>query len=324
MRPRKILQTFLVFLLFAGFCFGQEIVEDENWLKGFGTEADYLPSLIYPFTTFTKENLTKGKQRLKTVRQFAPNNEWEGTYYTNTGIGDSKLLWSSEGGFFNFYFYHYLKSFNYGIVNDSPSFVVLVSEKPLISTSSKKQSAKTKLIKVKIDEKHFLVPENRLQDFCDRAVGLSTDIGDFYYYWTKEVDMRKEVFGLPILPSEYKHFLRHPIKAKIISIESKKIIPNEQSTKEFNFEDIHYQVTLNAGKNKNMKIGMNFFVEDLGEWLEITKVFQTKSIGFIRRDFDENKQEECRDSESGNGQLIPCKEIKVGMRAKTKASEMYF
>jgi hypothetical protein len=77
---------------------------------------------------------------------------------------------------------------------------------------------------------------------------------------------------------------------------------------------------LNAGKNKNIKIGMNFFVEDLGEWIQITKVFQKSSIGFIRRDFDENKQEQCRDSERGSGQITPCKEIKIGMKAKTKGS----
>jgi hypothetical protein len=323
MRPRKILIAFLIFLSIVGFGFGQEIVEDENWLKGLGTEADYLTSLIY-LTNFNKEDLTKGKQRLKTVRQFTPKNEWEGIYYRNTGPGNSKLIWNSEGGFFDFYFYHYLKHFDYGIVNDSTSFVVLVSEKPLISTSRKKQAARTKLIKVKFGETHFLVPENRLKDFCERAVGLGTDLSDFYYYLTKEEDIEKKVFGLPVLPSGYRHFLHYPLEAQIISVGRKKIIPNAQSAERFNFDDVHYSVTLNVGKNKNVKTRMNFFVEDLGEWIEITKVFQTKSIGFIRRDFDENKKEQCRDGEGGGGQLIHCKEIKIGMKSKTKVSEMYF
>jgi len=322
MQPRKILKTFLFFLSIVGFCFGQEIVEDENWLKGVGTEADSLPSLIYPFTNFTKEDLSKGKQRLKIVRLSASKNEWEGTYYSNTEIGDSKLIWNSEGGFFDFYFYHYLKRFNYGTVNNSLSVVELVSEKPLISASRKNQTTRTRLIKVKVGEKHFLVPENRLLDFCKRVVGQSTDLQDFYYYKTKQEDMEKKVFGLPRLPSEYKHFLRYPIEAKIINVGRKKIIPNEQSTKEFNFDDIHYPVTLNAGKNKKIKIKMNFFVEDLGEWIEITKILQTKSVGIIRRDFDENKKEQCFDSEGGSGQIIPCKEIRVGMKSKTKISGM--
>ncbi len=317
MRLTKISIICLILLSISSVCFGQEIVEDENWLKGLGGEADYLPYILYQYKTFTKEDVTKGKQRLKSIRQFAPKNEWEGIYYQETGIGDSKLIWNLEGGFFNLYFYHELKRFDYGRVNDSPSFIELVSEKTLISNPAKKQSAKTKLIRVKIGEKHFLVPETRLQDFCDRAAGLSTDLQDFYYYWTKEEDMRKEVFGLPVLRSEYRHFLRYPIEAEINRVGNKKI---KRSEIIINSEEIHYPIILNAGKNKNLKKDMNFFVEDLGEWIQITKVFQTNSIGFIRRDFDENKQEQCFDSEGGMGDIITCKEIKIGMKANTKGS----
>ena len=320
MQPRQILITLLTFLSLAGYCFGQEVVEDENWLKGLGTEADTLTFLIYQ-SNVLEEDLTKGKQRLRAVQKFSPKDEWEGIYYSNTEIGDSKLIWNVEGGFFNLYFYHYLKRFDYGVINDSASFAELISEK--VSESGKKRSAE-KLIKTKVGEIRFLVPENRLQHFCDEIAGLSTGFGDFRYHWTKEEDMQKKLFGLPILPSEYRHFLRYPIEAKIISVDRKKIIPNEQSTKEFNFDDINYPVTLNVGKNKNVKARMNFFVEDLGEWIEITKVLATKSIGFIRRDFDENNKEQCRDGERGSGQIISCKEIKVGMKAKTKVSEVYF
>jgi hypothetical protein len=322
MQLRKILATLLIFLSLLGCALGQERVEDENWLKGLGTEADNLPSLIY-LSNFSKEDLTKGKQRLRSVQQFLPKNEWEGIYYSNTEIGDSKLIWNAEGGFFSLYFYHYLKRFDYGVVSDSLSFVKFTSEKIFDSNSSKKQSAQ-KLVKVKVGEKHFLVSKNRLQEFCDRAAGLSTSIGDFHYYWNKEEDMKKKIFGLPILPSEYSQHLRYPIEAKIISVGRRKIIPNEQSTKDFNFDDIYYPVTLNVGRNKNVKTQMNFFVEDLGEWIEITKVLQTKSIGFIRRDFDETNREQCRDSEGGNGQIVPCKEIQIGIKSKTKASELYF
>lgn len=316
MRAGKIFTTFLILFSIVAICFGQDFVEDENWLKGLGTEADYFSNLTYPFTKFTKEDLTKGKQWLKAVREFKQKDEWEGIFYRNTGIGDSKLIWNSEGGFFDFYFYHYLKHFDYGTANNSPGFVVLASDK--------KHSTTTKLIKIKFGERHFLVPENRLKDFCERAVGLNADSSDFNYYLIKEDDMEKKVFGLPILPSKYRHFLRFPIEAKVISIGKKEIVPNEQSTKEYNFDDIYYSVTLNAGKNKNVKKDMSLFVEDLGEWIQITKVLPTKSIGFIRRNFDENRQEKCWDSEGGNGQIISCKEIKVGMKSKTKVSEMSF
>ncbi len=320
MQRRELVTTLIIFLSLAGYCFGQEIVEDENWLTGLGTEADSLPSLVY-LSYFSKEELTKSKHRLKIVRQFSPKGEWEGIYYSNTEIGDSKLIWNAEGGFFNLYFYHYLKRFDYGMVNASHSFVELISEK--IPNSGKKQSAE-KLIKVKVGEKHFLVPENRLQDFCEEIAGLSTGFGDFYYHWTKEDDMRKKLSGLPILPSEYRHLLRYPIEAQITNVGRRMVIPNEQSTKEFNFDDIHYPLTLNVGKNKNVKAKMNFFVEDLGEWIEITKVLHAKSIGFIRRTFDRKSNELCRDGEGGSRQIIPCKAIKVGMKSNTRISEVYF
>ncbi len=323
----KIVKTFLIILSVSGFCFGQ-VVEDENWIKEIAGEyCSGYRYLTYQYKTFSKENVAKAKEKLKLIKQSVPKNEWEGIY-TNRGvaIGDDGLVWNSRGGFLSFYCYHELTSLDYGSIKESPDSVELVSEKSVISTANKKQIAKTenKLVKVKFGERHFLVPENLLKYFTAKAAGLSTNMDESYsnYYLDKVEDIEKAIFGLPILPAEYKHFLRYPIKAKIISAGSKKIIPNEQSTKEFNFDDIHYPVTLNAGKNKNIKIKMNFFVEDLGEWIEITKVFQTKSIGFIRRDFDENGWEQCRDSEGGSGQLIPCKEIKVGMMSKTKVSNL--
>ena len=90
------------------------------------------------------------------------------------------------------------------------------------------------------------------------------------------------------------------------------------------FSEIHYKVTISAGRNKKLKSGMNFFVEDLGEWIQIEKVFANSAIGFIRRNFDENEKEECRDREGGSGDFIPCKTISAGMKAKTGANDNSF
>jgi hypothetical protein len=136
----------------------------------------------------------------------------------------------------------------------------------------------------------------------------------------KEGVQAERLEGIPVLPVEYRKFLRYPEEAKVVSIGKKKIIPNEQSTKEYNFDDIHYPVTLGAGIDKKLKKGMNFFVKDLGEWIQLTDVFQRTSAGFIRRDLDENGREQCWDSKAGSGQTIPCKEIRVGMNAKTRGN----
>jgi hypothetical protein len=327
MRSKKFLITFLVFLSIQGFCFGQEFIEDENWISEIGDVYSKGYSLIsYRFDNFTKEDVAKAKQKLKSIKQFAPKDEWEGLYSLANPVGEEGLIWHSDSGFFRYYFYHELRSLDYGKIKLSQDFIELLSDKPLTSNPNKKQFNKTgnKLIKVKFGERHFLVQENRLKDFCERAVGWSRDLMDYSYYWQKREDSEKKVFGLPVLPSEYSHLLRYPIEAKISSVGRKQIIPNRQSTKEYNFDDIHYSVTLNTGKNKNIKIGMNFFVEDLGEWIEIKKVFQKSSIGNIRRDIGENNKEQCWDSEGGSGQVIPCKEIRAAMKAKTKYSELFF
>lgn len=309
----KIIQLYAKLLILCSitvFSFGQEPIEDENWLKGFKTEADYLPTLVYRDSkSLSLKNIPQAKKRLNFLREFSPTNEWEGVYFSNTGIGDRKFIWNAKGGFFSFYFYHTLKFVDFGKVNDSLAFIEL---------SSEKSSTKSKLVKIKVGETHFLVPENRLQDFCERAVGLETD-SDFFYFNIKEEDINKPRAGLPILPKKYETFIRYPIEAKIVLIGKRKIIPNEQSTKEYNFDDIHYSATINFGKNKKLKKGMNFFIEDLGEWFQITKVSPKSSVGFIRRGFDENNKEQCWDSRGGSGQTIPCKEIKTGITVKTKS-----
>lgn len=326
MRSNKIFKTFLFFLLIAGFCFGQESVADENWIGEIGGFYCCSPFITYRYDDFTIEDVERAKQKLKSIKKFTSGSEWEGIYYRSVSVGDDRMVWDSEGGFFAFYYYHELRSLNYGQIKELPGLIELVSEKPLTASFAKRTSAKTddRLVKVKVGERHFLVEENRVRDFAERAVGLSTELEDYSYYWSKAEDDEKKVFGLPVLPAGYKRFSRNPLEARIISVGRKKIIPNEQSAKEFNFGEIHYPVTLNAGKNKNVKSGMNFFVEDLGEWIEITKVFQKHSTGKISRIFGEGNKEQCLDSERGQGLIIACKEIKVGTRAKTKASELYF
>lgn len=318
----RFFSAFLAIFLLSYINVGQESVEDENWLKGFETEADYLEPLVYwDMKSFTLDDVERGKARLKTVRQFTPQNEWEGVYYANTFLGDSKFIWNASGGFFSFYFYHTLKSLTYGKATDAQAFIELEYEKLPFSLSGKKPGFKSKLVKVRIGKARFLVPENRLQDFCDRAVGLNTNQEDVLYYWMKDVeDESKRREGLPVLPVGYQKFLRHPIKATLVSVGKRKVIPNEHSTKEYNYDDIHYQVTINAGRDKRVKADMNFFVKDLGEWIQLTYVGQKTSVGFIRREFGENGKEECRDSEGGNGDYTECKKISVGMRARTKGN----
>jgi hypothetical protein len=316
----KSLLTILILIFAFQACLGQEIDFEGNWYREiFGYEDVYSS---YDFTRYTKEDVIKAKKRFNLIKQFPAKDDWEGIYTRSTELGTLKLHWSSKGGFVDYRVYHTLSSLDFGTTLNKTDSVKLISEKP--SISKRKSILSNNLIKVKFGARHFLVPENRLQDFVDRTIGLSTDLSDFMYYWWKDEDSEKELFGLPVLPEKYRHLLRFPISTKITLIGNRKIHQNKFDDGTINYEEVYRFVTLGAGTNKKIKKGMNFFVEDLGEWVEITKLSLNSSIGKIRRGLDKNKQEECLDEEQGQGEIIPCKEIKIGMKAKTQLSKSFF
>ncbi len=309
---KKVIAVFFGSLLFVSLCVGQE---DENWLKGFISEADHLHTLSYwePIK-FTPSDIAAGKKRVNLIKAFPPENEWEGIYYGETGIGDNKFVWNVRGGFLSFYFYHTLKSFYFGLVLDRGDFLELDYEKSSKDHVSVRPRFKTKLVKVRVDNTHFLVPEDRLRDFCEKAAGLSTGV-DSEYYWRKQEDMQKNVIGLPVLPTRYQKYLRRPIVVEISKVAGKEVV---QAGTFPPSTEIHYTLVLNAGRNKKLEEDMSLFIEEIGEWVQLEKVYARSSVGFVRRDADDNRREQCLDGRGGSGEQIPCKHIKVGMSARTR------
>lgn len=310
----KLLLAVLFSALAVQISFGQNI--EENWYRDIKGYDEY--NTRYDFKFYTRDDVTKAKQRFALINQSPPKDEWEGVYTSNTELGTSKLHWSSNGGFVDYYFYHTLTKLNFGIALNQPDSVKLVSQSSQLR--KRKSLLSNNLIKVKVGAQHFLVPENRLQDFVDRAVGRHTNRSDFGYYRQKVDELENKLYGLPVLPEKYKRFLRRPVETRIVKIGSRKIYRITLDDGTVNNAEVYRFVELGAGKDKRVKAGMNFFVEDLGEWVEITKVLPRSSIGKIRRNFDENKQEECFNGEGGSGNTIPCRKAKVGMRAKTQIS----
>lgn len=310
-------------VLFASLinCFGQEIdFEESNWFKEIIGVDDYYTR--FDFNSYSKEDVVRAKKRFNLIEQSLSKTEWEGTYSYGTEVGETALHWSARGGFVIYRVYHTLSSLDYGSAFNKDDTVNLVSEK---SPANKRKSYfSTNLVKIKFGDKHYLVPQKRVQDFAERAVGLNTELSDFNYYLWKRDESEYEIFGLPILPEKFKQFLRLPVETKIIKIGNRELYQDKFSDGTVNYEEIYYHIVLGAGKNKKIKPAMNFFIEDLGEWVEITKVSAKSSTGKIKRGLNKNRQEECRDSEGGQGQIVLCRKIKLGMNAKTKVSESFF
>lgn len=312
----KLLFAVLIPMFAFQICFGQEFDSERNWYRDIKGYDDGNTS--YDFRFYTEEDVAKAKSKFNAIKRLLPKDEWEGVYTSNTELGTSELHWSANGGFVAYYFYHTLSGLDFGVVLNEADSVKLVSEKSLFYKRKSKLS--NNLIKVKIGEKHFLVPENRLQDFVDKAVGRNTSLSDFGYYRIKLDDLEEEPRGLPVLPEKYKRYLRQPIETEILEAVSRIIHQDKLDDGTINYEEVHRFVKLKAGRKKGIKTGMNFFVEDLGEWIEITKVSLNSSVGKIRRGLDADKLEQCYNEEGGSGNTIPCKNIRVGMKAKTRSS----
>lgn len=296
-------------LLILSFTVFAQTDEDKNWLSNI--YAPYLPGdfIFYEYEHYTKEDVAKAKEKLNLIEKSSPKDEWDGTYSDNSGIGIGLIVWNSNGGFINFRYYHWLETLDYGKISASNDVVNLISEKPSLGRLSR--SAPKRLIKVKHGERHYLVPESYIKEFCEEAVGLRAGIADVSNYWTKQGDYEKPVFGMPIVPAKYKNFIRQPIEAKIIKTGERKMV-NDYG------EEIHYYVTINIGKNKLIEPEMDVYSADLGEWIELKTVFKNISVGIIRRRWGEDKHEECWDGRKGSGENILCKEIKVGMKVFAK------
>lgn len=321
MNIKKSFIILLILFTVSQICLGQEVDFDRNWSKDTKGIDDWHSR--YDYRNYTKEDVEKAINRFQLIQANSANNdEWEGIYGSGVELGMSEFQWNSTGGFVKFYIYHTLGSLDFGRVINTPDSVTLISEKAI--TSKPKSIFITNLIKVKYGDNHYLVPETRLKDFAERAVGLSVSLGDWGYYLYKSNGVDNELYGLPVLPKKYRHLLRSPINTKITKIGKHIIHQKKRDDGTVTSEDIYRFVTLGAGKDKRVKVGMNFYVDDLNEWIEITEVSQNRSIGKIQRDFDGDGNENCREIEGGSGIGTPCKDIKIGMKARTKVSETFF
>lgn len=316
----KILLTIFLLILAFQFSFGQELKEGEYW-----DSRHQGKTWVGEYNNFTKEDVIKGNKILSLIKHSSPKDEWEGSYSSNhDGLGEELLFWNLENGFVKYYFYHSLKNLSFGSAKNNEDSIVLTYEK-LPRPSKNKSLFSSTLVKVKFNNKHYLITESNLKSFLEDIAGVFPRNASPYYYslWIKMDDFEKEASGEPQIPAKYKYLLRSPIETKIIKVGKRNIHQEKLEDGTVTNEEIYYFVTLSDGKNKRIKVGMEFFVEDLGEWVEIIKVTQNSSIGKIKRSYYD-KIEECWDDRGGSGTPFPCKNFKNKMTAKTKRGEYFF
>lgn len=328
----KLISLFSILLFSVSFCFAQDFIEDENWI---GVIEGGVPTyLVHNYANYSQADVVKAKEKLTLLKQIPQKNEWEGIYDNSGQLSDIKLIWNSQVGFIKYYIYTCqpeLRGLDFGNVRNGDYQIEFFSEKPQ-AVDSKNKSSSEKFIKVKWGDVHYFVEEDELEIFSELAAGYygsgkpveKENDGEKYTYtksireayWRKAKDSDKKAFGLPIFPDKYKHLIKIPIEAEILAINEHKPEINEEGLMSYS----RYYVTINAGKNKNIKSDMEFYVPDLQERVKIIEVGAKTSKGVIERWFDEEeKKEDCFNV--NKGQDIPCVNPTVKMKVKTVPDE---
>lgn len=316
--------TLLILICLSVTLFGQTFDEDSNWFKEIGRYDDYFSR--FDFRRYTKEDVAIAKLKFLEIEGDKTLNEWEGLYYRESMVGHEELMWSRKSGFVQTYTYHTLAFLRYGTVDSTGDFLSLRSTK----SQATKRDGSARLTKVKFGNTHFLVPVNSLAFFAEEAAGLSVDrdYDENKYYWVEFARRYDKVFGQPIFPKEFTHVRRTPIVVKLAYVSRPRLVTNHLDDGSINYQEHHYLITLDGGRNKGVRRGMSFYIADLDERIDVTHVDQTKSIALLNRSVESGK-EICFKTELTNPPdhdqvQFPCKPTKIRLTARTLSRALSF
>lgn len=314
--------TLLVLVISIGFAadpLGQNIDEESNWYRSIGRSYDGYSR--FDFTRYTKHDVDVARTKFLQIESDKSRDEWEGLYTREAMLGRAELIWSHRGGFVYAYVYHTLASIDHGhVIIDAGGSIRLVSGR-----SPGNKFIGGDHVKVRFGERHLLVPQNMLKDFAMFAVGLDvpdrrsdrvlfTEEGGV---WEKSDDESKKLGDLPAFPASYAHLVRRPIESRVLSIGQLRIKREYSSTQDSDPYVQHQRnLTLSAGSRRGVRVGMTFWIDDLEERVEVISVGRNRSVAVLVRPVIDG--EFCRNDEISEGQRFPCREPKIGMRARTK------
>jgi hypothetical protein len=321
MKTLKIFSAFIILQLTFLNVSAQQIEQVENWI----IPGDI--SLQLEYRRYSREDAEILRNKYLLLREQSPVNEWEGEYSMEAGgVNLHSLIWLDNLGFAEYNIYTCLPALryaNYGKTELSSETVKLIPE--FQKNSPRKTSSPTTLVKIKWGEIHYLVPESYISAFSESAAGLDIKNTDgtiaFPYYYTKIKDAKNEVSGLPTFPDSYKKFLLYPIETNILSLGNRYITSEKNEWNGEIEKTANYDFIIAAGQKQGVKVGMSFYISNINEWFQITKVNPETSVGGFVRQVDENEKEVCF---NGEYEKIPCLNLSVGLKVKTMYQPFYY
>lgn len=324
---------FSVFMFSQSITTAQEVFEEQpakNWLIEYGIPSE--PLMNFRYENYSKTDTVRFREKLKAINESTPKSEWEGVYIVGSQtVGFSQFRWNSKVGFISFYIYTCLpelRHINYGSIVETPDYIELVPEK---TDDSPRKAASVRFAKVKFGKDFYLVEESSLPAFMEKAVGILVEpedaSDDDYMKWFNFMakgEQNEPFEGVPEVSAKYKHLLRFPIEAEISAIEKRTVEEGKILGQTIHGgETAFYKIRINAGKNKNVKVGMKFDIPETKEELVITKVNQNSSIGLVARSVDDYKNDACYGDVDGEYKEIACPQIRPSLKIKTQTGRLY-
>lgn len=311
-----------LFILAGAFlaCPGQMDLDlEDNWLRHYGIYSE--DQMLFLYDRYSRDDLANFRRKLDSFKNAGTVGEWEGIFFSDIiPIGLQELRLKAGVGYAEYYIYSChpeLRYINYGKIVDTSDSITLLPE---YATDSPRKSKIIQYIKVRWADRYYLVEEQSLAKFAEKAAGVyvepaaDSDMPVEWHNYYVTGDIEKPLTGLPVFPERYKKFQRFPIETRITNIGNRKI-EVEKTLGRMSFgESAFYTVTVGAGWGKGVKKGMTFRIPDTEEDVFITNVYPKFSFGLVQRSIDDNNNDYCLDDE---GTPVPCPKLLPGLKVTT-------
>jgi hypothetical protein len=218
--------------------------------------------------------------------------EWAGEYdCADNGTDGALMIWAPTSGFVVQWVgcYPGVHDVNYGSVVVADGRIQLGEELPVRKIRS--NAISEELIFVRWDTCHYLVPSDRMLEFCNAVNGGGGDEANVGVrgFLSKLGESRLESKGLPEVPAEYtKYLLRRPVRARISHVGE---IRSESDPNNPDRKRRIVEVTVDSGDRKGLQPGMWLYLHSplefgLVERLEITSVAPASCRVVLELDHD--------------------------------------
>ncbi|CAN5413541.1 hypothetical protein BH18ACI2_BH18ACI2_12960 [soil metagenome] len=302
--------------------------ERELWENGI-SDPWYLPTAPGGEIDTLKSRWRAIEEELKTT-----GNEAAGTYRNGGEMRSGVLRWSPLNGFVYVYVYENFSvlDFSYGTVTITPSEIIFNVEREQATTEPADQPRVTpkQWIPARWKKSKYLIPVEDISDFGNYVAGFGAynDFNGpccgFIPFFVTEIKGNSQAMPeMPVLPKEYRDYLKQPIQATITRVGRKKHVEDYGTEGEI-YSKLHLRATLtpvriSAGRRDGVKPNMLFRLEGEpeGQYLKITHVGLGSSEGVVVRDVEEGGKEECY-YYLDSIKTVACPPITVGTRVTTQ------